>query len=155
MGKLRLRFVKEGRAKYISHLDFMHTVQRAFFRADIGIRHTEGFNPHPYLSFALPLPVGMESDCELLDFELAGDMSPEEIPALLNDALPEGIRATGIYEPVRKAKEIAFLQIRGSFLYDGGVPAGCAEKILSLFQSGSVPIIKKTKRGEKELDLIP
>ena len=57
----RLLFSKTGRAKYISHLDLMRTFQRAFFRSGIQIRHTEGFNPHPFVSIALPLSVGYSS----------------------------------------------------------------------------------------------
>ncbi len=70
MRRTRLLFSKTGRARYISHLDLMRTFQRVFLRAGIRLRHTEGFNPHPYMVFALPLPVGCESDCELLDFDL-------------------------------------------------------------------------------------
>ena len=66
----RIIFRKEGRAKYISHLDLMRTMQRVFIRAGVQIKHTEGFNPHPYMAFALPLSVGMESDYEILDFKL-------------------------------------------------------------------------------------
>ena len=64
----RLLFSKTGRAKYISHLDLMRTFQRAFFRSGIQIRHTEGFNPHPFVSIALPLSVGYSSQCEILEF---------------------------------------------------------------------------------------
>ena len=66
MPKDRLLFVKEGRARYISHLDLMRTFQRAFLRADIPIKHTEGFNPHPFISIALPLSLGFSSQCEIL-----------------------------------------------------------------------------------------
>lgn len=68
----RLLFSKTGRAKYISHLDLMRTFQRAFFRSGIQIRHTEGFNPHPFVSIALPLSVGYSSQCEILEFGLVG-----------------------------------------------------------------------------------
>ena len=70
----RLLFSKTGRAKYISHLDLMRTFQRAFARAHIQIKHTEGFNPHPFVSIALPLSVGYSSQCEILEFGLMGDM---------------------------------------------------------------------------------
>ena len=66
MAEHRLLFSKTGRARYISHLDLMRTFQRAFFRADIPIKHTEGFNPHAFVSIALPLSVGFSSECEIL-----------------------------------------------------------------------------------------
>lgn len=56
MGKLRLVFAKEGRAVYISHLDLLRTFQRVFIRQGLVLRHSQGFHPHPILSFALPLP---------------------------------------------------------------------------------------------------
>mgnify|MGYP001055016081 FL=1 len=93
MGKLRLLFVKEGRAVYISHLDLLRTFQRVFLRQGLVLRHSQGFHPHPILSFALPLPVGQASDCELLDFETAADMDGGDLPERLNRFMPAGIRA--------------------------------------------------------------
>ena len=79
----RLLFSKKGRAKYISHLDLMRTFQRAFARANIQIKHTEGFNPHPFVSIALPLSVGYSSQCEILEFGLMGAMPYDQVPAFL------------------------------------------------------------------------
>ena len=73
MDKLRLRFTKTGRAVYISHLDLMHTMQRAFSRAGYELKYSEGFNPHPQISIALPLSVGAASLCEIMDFRLSGE----------------------------------------------------------------------------------
>ena len=66
----RLAFSKADTAKFISHLDLMRTFQRAFARAGIPIKHTEGFHPHPFVSIALPLSVGYSSQCEILEFGL-------------------------------------------------------------------------------------
>ena len=68
--KLRLRFRKTGRAVYISHLDLMRTMQRAFSRAEYELEYSKGFNPHPQISISLPLSVGVASLCELMDFKL-------------------------------------------------------------------------------------
>ena len=73
MDKLRLRFKKTGRAIYISHLDLMSTIQRAFSRAELPLKYSEGFNPRPQISIALPLSVGTGSLCEILDFKLKDD----------------------------------------------------------------------------------
>ena len=67
---VRIWFAKEGKVKYISHLDVMRCMSRAVRRARLPLWYTEGFNPHPQLVFALPLSVGMASECELLDFKL-------------------------------------------------------------------------------------
>ena len=63
MSDQRIQFIKTGRARYISHLDLMRTFQRAFLRAGLHVKHTEGFNPHAYVSIALPLSVGFSSHC--------------------------------------------------------------------------------------------
>ena len=91
MDKLRLRFRKTGRAVYISHLDLMQTMQRAFFRADYALRYSEGFNPHPLISIALPLSVGTASECELMDFRLKEDVALDELPGRLSKKTPPSL----------------------------------------------------------------
>ena len=66
----RALFDKTGNARYISHLDLKRVFQRAFKRSGLPLTHTQGFNPRPSVSIALPLSLGVESRCELLDFEL-------------------------------------------------------------------------------------
>ena len=105
----RLLFSKTGRAKYISHLDLMRTFQRAFARAGISIRHTEGFNPHPFVSIALPLSVGYSSECEILEFGLLEGTPYEAVPERLTAAMPEGIVVHDCYPAQRKMKELAFV----------------------------------------------
>ena len=77
MDKMRLRFEKTGRAIYISHLDMMRTMQRVFARAGLELKYSEGFNPHPQISIALPLSVGTGSLCEIMDFRLTSDTELE------------------------------------------------------------------------------
>ena len=93
MSKLRLIFVKEHQASYISHLDMMRTFQRVFPRAGLSLRHSNGFHPHPVLSIVLPLPVGQSSQCELLDFETMEDSDGTGVAAMLNTGLPAGLGA--------------------------------------------------------------
>ena len=88
---LRLLFEKKGRAVWISHLDLMRLFQRAFKRAELPLTHTQGFNPRPSVSIALPLSVGVESSRELLDFTLEGAEVPcQEICRRLNEKLEVG-----------------------------------------------------------------
>ena len=87
MSKLRLVFVKEHQASYISHLDVMRTFQRVFPRAGLSIKHSNGFRPHPILSIVLPLPVCQSSDCELLDFEVTQDTDGRGIAEKLNTGI--------------------------------------------------------------------
>ena len=155
MDKLRLRFRKVGRAVYISHLDLMQTMQRAFFRAGLPLRYSEGFNPHPQMSVALPLSVGTASECELMDFRLREETELETLPARLTAALPEGIEALEVYEPERKAALLKWLRVEGLFEYDTRDAALMAEGLRELFARETLIITKKTKRGEGETDIRP
>ena len=156
MGKLRLIFTKEGRAVYISHLDLLRTFQRVFLRQGLVLRHSQGFHPHPIISFALPLPVGQASGCEVLDFEVNEDMDGTGLPEALNRFMPEGIRATDCYVPVRTVGELAKLRCKVEFLYDSGTPADAAEKIRTLLSGESVVIQKRTKRkAMADVDIRP
>ena len=156
MGKLRLIFIKEGRAVYISHLDLLRTFQRVFLRQGLVLRHSQGFHPHPILSFALPLPVGQSSACEVLDFEVVEDMDGKGLPESLNRFMPEGIRAVDCYVPVWPVRDLAKLRCRVDLCYDGGVPAGAAEEISSLLTGESLVIQKRTKRkAMADVDIRP
>lgn len=155
MDKLRLRFEKTGRAVYISHLDLMHTLQRAFSRAGLRLKYSEGFNPHPQISIALPLSVGVASVCEILDFRLLTEADPAELPARLSAVMPEGIRVTDCYEPVCKVAQLKYLEIEGAFDFDARpVPEMCAA-LNEFFARDSIVITKKTKRGEGPSDIRP
>ena len=155
MDKLRLRFRKVGRAVYISHLDLMQTMQRAFFRAGYPLRYSEGYNPHPLLSIALPLSVGTASECELMDFRLKEDVDLTELPERLTKALPECIEILEAYEPTRKAAELKWLHVHGVFEYDTRNAAEMSGSLRDFYEREAVVITKKTKRGVGETDIRP
>lgn len=155
MDKLRLRFTKTGRAVYISHLDLMHTMQRAFFRAGCELKYSEGFNPHPQISIALPLSVGTASLCEIMDFKLNGETDLTELPARLTAVMPEGISVLEAYEQRRKNAEIKWLQVEGLFEYDERDAAAMAAALERFFSQGQIVIEKRTKRGMGETDIRP
>ncbi len=154
MDKIRMRFSKTGRSIYISHLDLMHTMPRAFSRAGYRIRYSEGYNPHPIISIALPLSVGTSSRCELMDFRLEGEVELCEIAGRLNRVLPEGIAVQEVYEPQRKTAELKWLAVEGRLEYDGRDFPACAEALKAFFSAASLVIIKKTKRGTADFDLV-
>ena len=156
MDKLRLRFEKTGRAVYISHLDLMATMQRAFSRAGLELKYSEGFNPHPLISILLPLSVGTASLCELMDFRLRGEADEELLqilPARLTSVLPEGIRVTEAYPAERKSVQLKWLDIRGTLEYDRGAPA--PEKLQAFFDRDELVIERKTKRGVGQTNIRP
>ncbi len=156
MGKLRLVFVKEGRAVYISHLDLLRTFQRVFLRQGLVLRHSQGFHPHPIVSFALPLSVGQSSDCEILDFEVTENLDGRDIPEKLNPYMPEGVRAISCYVPQRPVRDLVSLRCRVEFEYDNGIPAGAEEALSGLFTGESLVIQKRTKRkAMADVDIRP
>ncbi|MDR2665358.1 MAG: TIGR03936 family radical SAM-associated protein [Oscillospiraceae bacterium] len=148
----RLVFAKTGRARYISHLDLMRTLTRAFARADVPLRYTEGFNPHPRVSLALPLPVGHESACELMDFETDANILPESIPGRLNPFMPEGISARGVASAERAVSGIKWIDTCLSLEYDSPRP-GAADAISQFFSRESIVVQKRSKRSVSEIDL--
>ena len=152
----RALFEKTGNALYISHLDLMRVFQRAFKRAGLALTHTKGFNPRPSVSIALPLSLGVESRCELLDFELEGQKPDnEEICRLLNSALIDGVTVLSVYDDMQKVKELAYLDCQLLLEYDAGVPQGASERIRDLFAQTSLLVEKKGKNGMTEQDIIP
>ncbi|MBQ2782176.1 MAG: DUF2344 domain-containing protein [Oscillospiraceae bacterium] len=156
MSKLRLLFIKEAQAAYISHLDLMRTFQRCFPRTELEIKHTQGYHPHPIISIVLPLPVGQSSECELLDFEVTQQSDGSGIAEKLNTGMPAGIRVLECYEVTRPVRELYALQADVTLEYDNGVPAGAAEAIHGLLHRESLIIEKRTKRKElAEVDIAP
>ena len=153
----RLLFEKTGNAVWISHLDLMRLFQRAFKRAGLPLTHTQGYNPRPSVSIALPLSVGVESRCELLEYELEGEEKPahKEIVARLNEALTEGIRVIHSYDNCAKIKNLAFLDATVDLEYDAGIPDGAEAAIRELFSRKELPVEKKGKHGPTEQDIIP
>lgn len=153
--KLRLRFSKKGRAVYISHLDLMRTMQRAFLRAAYPLKYSEGFNPHPVISILLPLSVGAGSECELMDFQLTEDRDLSKLPEILTKAMPEGIVALEAYPCSSKVKDLKWLRISGKFEYDERSSAEMCRALEDFFARGEIVITKKTKRGMGESNIAP
>lgn len=145
----RILFEKKGNAVWISHLDLMRLFQRAFKRAGLPLTHTQGYNPRPSVSIALPLSVGVESCCEILDFELEGPKIPNRIVrGKLNDYLVPGIRVLEVYEEkARKIKHLALLECTVNLEYDTGVGADTVPALEELFGREEVLVEKKTKSG--------
>lgn len=152
----RLLFEKTGNAIWISHLDLMRLFQRAFKRAGLPLTHTKGFNPRPSVSIALPLSVGIESECELLDFDLDGEtVESSEIMDRLNRALVAGIKVKGVYDNGDKIKNLSYLECSLKLEYDGGIPDNAQKEICELFARPEVMVEKKSKNGISDQNIIP
>lgn len=158
MADQRILFAKSGTAKYISHLDLMHTMERAFLRAGITIRHTAGFHPHPYVSIPLPLPLGFSSQCELLEFGLVEGSTVEELPQKMNRALPAGIQVRQCYDGGLPFKKLAYVRYDITLEFETPLADQAAQAFRELLGRESFVVQKRSKKaksGFTEVDIIP
>jgi len=91
MYRLRVKFKRGEEIKFISHLDLIRLWQRALHRAGIPLAYSQGFSPHPRISLAAPLALGVTSEAELMDISTARLVSPHFFTAAINQQLPSGI----------------------------------------------------------------
>ncbi len=152
---VRLFYTKTGTAKYISHLDVMRVFQRALKRSKIDFWYTEGFHPHLYLTFALPLSLGYESVSESVDFRLLAPMPYEEIVHRINAVLPVGFKAVAAGKPKMDAKKIRFADYEINFTAEGKDTEEFLASWYRCFDREEVTVVKKTKSGAKEIDIKP
>lgn len=149
MSTHRIKFAKRGSLIFVSHLDFAHSFTRALKRAELPLKYSEGFNPHPKQVFALPLSVGMVGENELCDITLTEDFSHEEVKARLEASFTHEIEIKEVFDPelkmgkVKSAKyELVFEELAAS------------KEELEKALSNLAPVMKTTKSGkERELDL--
>ena len=105
---VRIWFKKMGMSRYVSHLDLMRAMSRTLRRAKVPLWYTEGYNPHPYMTFALPLSLGMGSLCESMDIRIEGESTNEDIFEMLKGSMPPGIDIISVDEPQYDPKHISF-----------------------------------------------
>ena len=147
---VRVWFNKTGAIRYISHLDLMRTMTRAIRRSGIPLWYTEGFNPHPYMTFALPLSLGMESVCESMDIRIEGDVTNDDLFISLRDAMPDGITVTAVKDPVTDPKYIALAAFDVTF-HDVPDPAALADTVETLLSGEHLIVQKIGKKGHKKV----
>ncbi len=152
MRSVRLNFSKTGRAIYISHLDVNRMMTRAVRRAQLPMWYTEGFNPHPYIAFALPLSLGQSSDCEYMDIRIEGDMTDDEIKSRLNEVLPEGVKILSVGAPVHDAKLIEKAQYFVKLIFGSSEDAATfCEKATELIGGEELIAEKPGKKGHRKI----
>lgn len=150
---VRVWFTKKNTAKYISHLDLNRCMARAIHRAKLPIWYTEGFNPHPFITFSLPLSLGIQGKRESMDLRLIDEICEKELMDRLNSCLPKDIQVFNITEQVMKPKEISYALFEIEFMPEI-VSAKDFELVLRNFMDrDSIIVEKKTKSGIKEIDL--
>ena len=148
MSKYILTYQKKDNAIYISHLDFLRTIQRAIKRAELPIKYSQGFNPHQLISFALPLSVGISAEAEIFELELE-DIEKGDVLEKLNDVLPAGICITKV-EKVEKSRFNLVEKAEYEIITENPL----SDKQLSDFlQKKEVLVDKKSKKGIKEQNI--
>lgn len=147
---VRIWFNKKGRSRFISHLDLMRTMTRAIRRSQIPLWYTEGFNPHPYMTFSLPLSLGMESLCESMDIKIEGEITNEEIFAMLKDTMPEGIEVTKVTDGVTDPKYIAFGKFDINF-FDVSDEDAFVSFLEAMLSEKEIIVQKLGKKGRKKI----
>lgn len=153
MKNVRVWFEKDFECRYISHLDLNRCMLRAVHKSKIPVWHTEGFNPHPFITFALPLSLGFRGKKETMDMRLVEDMNFDEIVTRLNACLPKGIRVYKVTEPVMKPGKISHALFEMKLTSDDVALDKLYEALTDLFSKNEILIDKKTKSGIKEIDI--
>ena len=139
-----MTFSKMGMAKFISHLDLLRCFERAILRSGLPVEYSQGFNPHQKMTFALPLPVGVTSECEVVDiFFEEGKISDLEITEKLNLNLPPDIRVIETGDVCHKAADIVRAEYSVVLRSDKDISE---EWIKSFFAKDEVVVMKKTKK---------
>ena len=152
MNSLRIWFKKAGRAKYISHLDLMRSMTKAIKRSGLKVWYTEGFNPHAYIVFPLPLSLGIESECECVDIRVEDGVTPWEVKERLFDQMPEGLDLVSVEEPFCNAKEIRYGRYVVTLDFESEADAkSFAELSERLVREKSLVCEKKGKKGHKKV----
>lgn len=144
---VRMFYTKTSNAKYISHLDTVRCITRALKRAAIPVWFTQGFNPHAFLTFAMPLSLGYESLCETVDFRLVEEMDFQLAADSLNKALPNGFEVKRISKPVFAASDISYAQYEITF---ENYTEELCQKSRSVISLDEITVEKKVKQGKKK-----
>lgn len=156
--KIRMKITKEEEIRFISHLDYTRTIERAVRRAKLPAAYSEGFNPHMKFSFASALAVGVTSSAEYMDLEIATDLELATIMRQLRQAFPVGISAkdaqvmTGSVKALMAVVNLATYEL--TWLMCDGISEAELRKSLDLFEQEAIAIyVKQTPKGVREINI--
>jgi len=161
VSRYKLQYAKEGPARFISHLDLLRTIERSARRAGLPLVFSQGFNPHPKITFAAPLGVGVAGEAEWGEIELSGDIPEEEVAAAMAATLPEGLTVKAVGRIPEGAPSLMSRVDRGAYRCEaalaGSLPPGELEMAMRSFLGrGEIMIRRKSKAGvEKKVDIRP
>ncbi|HHY80698.1 MAG TPA: DUF2344 domain-containing protein [Thermoanaerobacter sp.] len=157
MKRLRNKYTKDERVKFISHLDLLRVFQRALRRADIKVAFSQGFNPHPKISFGPALVVGATTEGDYMDIDVEEDISPEEFRKKMNKVLPPGIEIVESYEV--ELNDALSTKIKGAeYILQVNVKKSIKDiknKIEEFMKRDIIEIEKESKSGRKMVNIRP
>lgn len=153
MVKILIKFTKNDRMKFLSHLEILRLMERAFRRADIPLRFSQGFNPHPKIEFAAPLSVGVSSDCEYMAIEIDEKMNLDIFKEIVNDALPQGIKIVQLKYIDFKSKSLMSVITNGAYIIKCNLDAVYAmddmvKALNNLMSRDEILMSKTNKKGK-------
>lgn len=156
----RMKYSKTTEGRFLSHLDLLRNMERSFRRARLPLAFSEGFNPHPKISYGSALAVGVTSDGEYLDVEFNREVSLSEIKERLDKALPPGIKMLEVIK--LEGKNDSLMAIINMARYQVRLPLvkelsqeKLQQGIENLLAKKSLPITREGKKGTRELDIRP
>ena len=162
MSKLiRVKYKKEDEMIVISHLDLQRLLQRAFRRAKINLSYSEGFNPHPKMSYGNALALGVESQGEYVDIEIEDDIEVDEFLERINNQLPEGIKFIKGQEIDPKTPSLSSVIVYGEYIFNIDLDTPLSKefvksRVLNFVKSEEIIVTKTNKKGRKvEVDIRP
>ena len=150
---MRIRFAKRGPVRFISHRDVARAFERAFRVAELPVAFTLGFSPRPKVSFGPALAVGYESDAEYLDVECTHDVAGDDVAAVVNTALPDGMAVTGIAPLADRAPALqeAITSLAYRVTLDPVADEVLSEAVDALLARHELPI-EVTRKGERAVE---
>ncbi|MBQ7384994.1 MAG: DUF2344 domain-containing protein [Ruminococcus sp.] len=154
MKNVRIWFKKDKECRFISHLDLNRVMLRTVFRAKLPIWYTEGFNPHPFITFPLPLSLGVRGEAECMDVRfLDEDFDLSKVAEIMNPFLPDGIRVYDATECKMKPGDIAFAKFTAKIYSDAMSVDELKTQLCQLMKLDEYLVPKKTKSGIKDVNI--
>ncbi|MEE3362339.1 MAG: TIGR03936 family radical SAM-associated protein [Anaerovoracaceae bacterium] len=157
MPRYRLTFSKSGYVRFTSHLDMIRLFERAFRRAGIELEFSQGFNPHPKMVFAQPLPLGYSAEEEIVEIDTAEEYDLKDLLARTDAEMPDGIVIKTVRETEKKKKTVAADCFAADYRIEieSSSPDKLADAASELIAADHFVVTKKTKRGERDMDIRP
>lgn len=156
MKNVRVFFEKNFECRYISHLDLVRIITRSIQRSKIDIWHTQGYNSRIYLTFSLPLSLGIRSDCENFDIRLTDDkFDISAIPDMLNPFLPHGVKVLSASMPKYPYSQIDCALYKFKISSDDISNSELYSLLSQFINKSEILVEKKTKRGMRIIDIAP